>query len=951
MSKLFILTLVVFLNTAFSQVVSTEPPFATRNDSIVVIFNAAEGDAGLKGYNGADVYAHTGVTIEGEGIWKYVIADWPVNLNKAKLSKIGTDLWELVIGNPYQYYSVPAGKKITQLSFVFRNSDGSVTGRAVGGADIFLDLFEPGLTMTLDEPTLNLSFGDSRRSPIFTTNPLAIRSIAATLGTQILFHDLYQNNVLVASTEKDTLEYTYLPFSDSGMQIFKIVGTDTSGVKDSLEFAVMVTPDAIQQTRPQGIENGINYIDENTVILSLFAPYKSNVFLLGDFNDWLVDEKYMMKKDQIDGDNIYWWIQLDSLMTQTEYAFQYLVDGELRIADPYTEKVLDPWNDKWISSETYPALKPYPAGKTDKPTAILQTGLQEYQWQTQNYVAPKKDELIVYELLVRDFVAKHDYKTLIDTLDYLQNLGINAIELMPVNEFEGNESWGYNPSFYFALDKYYGTRESFKTFVDSCHARGIAVLIDLVFNHSSGQSPFVQLYLDYYGADEIVMQVPNPWFNRQSPNQTFKWDADFNHESKYVKELIDRVTQYWLTEYKVDGFRFDFTKGFTNVSGDGGAYDASRISILKRMTDAIWAVNPNAYVTIEHLTANSEEKELADYGLQLWGNMNYNYNEATMGYNESGKSDFSWGYYKERGWAEPNLVTYMESHDEERLMFKNLTYGNSNGNYNVKELSTALQRIKMANTFFLTLPGPKMMWMGGELGYEISIDDGGRVSNKPFKWNYLQDTDRKNLYNTYAELLKLRKNVSAFRDPNATVDLAVSGKNKRIKISDGNINISIVGNFDVVASEINPSFHNTGMWYDYFSGDSLDVVNATDPIALAPGEFHIYTDIKLDSPDDDPVTALEEVGLNLPRKFELGQNYPNPFNPVTAIRYSLASASYVQIIIFDIQGRRVKTLVNKKQNPGNYMVNFSGVNLSSGTYFYTFQAGSFVKTRKMVLIK
>jgi len=160
-----------------------------------------------------------------------------------------------------------------------------------------------------------------------------------------------------------------------------------------------------------------------------------------------------------------------------------------------------------------------------------------------------------------------------------------------------------------------------------------------------------------------------------SPNQAYSWGYDFNHESQHTKDFVDRVNAYWLDSFRVDGFRFDFTKGFTNNAGDGWAYDASRIAILKRMADAIWALNSDAYVILEHLTANSEESDLSKYGMLLWGNMNHSYNQATMGYEN--ESDFSRIYYKKRSWTEPGLVGYMESHDEERLMFKNLEYGAS----------------------------------------------------------------------------------------------------------------------------------------------------------------------------------------------------------------------------------------------------------------------------------
>ena len=120
-------------------------------------------------------------------------------------------------------------------------------------------------------------------------------------------------------------------------------------------------------------------------------------------------------------------------------------------------------------------------------------------WNITNFSPPAKEDLVVYELLVRDFVKTHSYKTIQDTLDYLQRLGVNAIELMPINEFENNLSWGYNPSYHMALDKYYGSPERFKSLVDEAHKRGIAIILDVVFNHAFGQSPLCSLYWDAAG--------------------------------------------------------------------------------------------------------------------------------------------------------------------------------------------------------------------------------------------------------------------------------------------------------------------------------------------------------------------------------------------------------------------------------------------------------------------
>ena len=103
---------------------------------------------------------------------------------------------------------------------------------------------------------------------------------------------------------------------------------------------------------------------------------------------------------------------------------------------------------------------------------------------------------MVYEVLIRDFDANRNYQDLINKIDYFKNLKINAIELMPVMEFEGNESWGYNTSFHMALDKFYGTGDKLKEFIDLCHQNGIAVILDVALNHAFGRNPMVRMWMN-----------------------------------------------------------------------------------------------------------------------------------------------------------------------------------------------------------------------------------------------------------------------------------------------------------------------------------------------------------------------------------------------------------------------------------------------------------------------
>ncbi len=933
---------------------SWEPEQVFTGDTLTIYFDASQ-SAEMPNSN-ATMVLHWGVNETGSGNWQAPDSStWPGGTvlsgvaARSPMNKVGATLWQI---------KIKTNSTISTLHFVFNNGTPSNYGENWAhsdgaGANWNIDLFQGALTALFLKPQVNNAFSDPRRSPLFigADDTVAIEGSAVISGVTIDSLALFvENRKILLETVRDTLSYTFNA-ADYGRGMFPIqlVVYASSGETDTARFYYMIDPQAAEKNPPAGVRAGINYWDDGRVTLALFAPYKEHVFVIGEFNNWFVDTLYLMNKYSPTADSTLWWLTIDGLTAQKEYAFQYLVNGTLRIADPYTEKVLNPWDDPWIDESTYPNLKAYPSGKTDEIVSVLQTEQTEYAWQATDYQPPAKEELIIYELLIRDFVTAHDYKTLIDTLDYLENLGINAIELMPVNEFEGNESWGYNPAFYFAPDKYYGPAEDLKAFVDACHQRGIAVIVDMVLNHCFGQSPFVQLYLDHYGSNEIIMKIPNPWFNQSSPNQTYRWGADFNHQSPATQKLVDRVNSYWLTEFNVDGFRFDFTKGFTNTPGDGGGYDASRISILERMADKLWEVNPLAYVILEHFAENSEERELSNYGMMVWGNSNYNYNEATMGWNNN--SDFSWGFYKTRGWSKPGLVTYMESNDEERLMYKNLEYGNSDGSYDIKNVSIALNRQKLAGAFFFTLPGPKMIWQFGELGYDFSIDYNGRVGNKPIRWDYMENGERKKLYKTWAALLKLRRETATFKNSNSIVSLAVSGAGKRISIINSAMSASIVGNFGVTATSVNPNFNTTGTWYDYFSGDSMVVINKTEPIPLEPGAFHIYTNKKLQTPEKGLLTGLKTDKPELPLQFSLGQNYPNPFNPETVIHYELPQAEYVELSVYNLLGQKVQTLVSRNRQAGHHSVTLKAFGMASGLYIYQIKAGHFVQTRKMILLR
>ncbi len=945
--KLSIFVIFVFaIQYSFAQVVTTVPAFPTENDSIIVYFDATKGDAGLKGYTG-DVYAHTGVITNlstSNSDWKYVMAAWAVNYPDIKLTRDSIDHYHLVIGNPRVYYSnnhqslgsIPPTEHILKLAFVFRNATGSVTGRDIGGADIFAPLFTKGLNVKIVSPV----------APYFVNLNDSVNVEVSSSSAKSV--SIFVNNSLTAQTSSSDTTFK-VKATTTGETWIKAVAVDSNNnsIADSSYF--VVNPKITVQDEPTGIVDGINYISNSSVILSLYAPQKNNVYVIGDFNNWVINPKYYMKKT-LDGNR--WWIEIDSLTSQKEYIFQYLVDGTIRIADPYSEKISDPDNDKYISDSTYPNLIQYPYGKTTQIASVLETGQNPYQWHDSSFVPPAKTNLVIYELLIRDFLATHDYKTLADTLSYFKRLGINAIELMPIMNFEGNLSWGYNPNFFDAPDKYYGPKDDLKKFIDMAHQDSIAVILDIPFNDAFGSCPLVRLYWD------PINNIPaanNPWFN-QYPTHPYNVGYDFNHTSAATHYFVDATTKFWLTQYHADGFRFDLAGGYTQTYNPNNAaawqsYDASRIANEQRIADAIWAVKPKAYVILEEFVASNEEQVVADSGMMVWDNMSSAYEQAAMGWATNPSWDFSGISYKQWGWSVPGLVGYMESHDEERLMYKNLNYGNASGSYNIKDTATALDRIKLCDAFFYTIPGPKMLWEFQELGYDYSINYNGRTGNKPIRWDYYDDPERLSLYKTTAALIHMKTEIPAFKSNGYSTNL--SGAVKQITIYDNSTSVTVIGNFDVVSHTATP-FTSSGTWYDYFTGSPLSATSSTT-LNLAPGEFHIYTTTQYPVPDTSVVTGIMDNHSNQIKTFELGQNYPNPFNPSTIINYQLPKSGLVNLKIYDVLGREIETLVNKEEPAGSYTVQFNstakGISLPSGIYFYRLQSGSYIETKKMILMK
>jgi glycosidase len=849
------------LSVSAQRLLSWTPEFPTDGGNITFTIDCTKGNQGLLNYQGgasADVYVHIGVNTNlstNPSDWKYVkFANFNAATPEAKATVLGNNKYSFTITNIRAFFGVPAGETINKINCIFRSGNGSLKQVNSDGSDMYIPMYTAGQFAT----RFNLPPSEPRFIPF--VEPINV-SVGGTVTTQAVSSapsnmTLKLNGNTVASAASTTVINSVITIpTNCDQKITVEANNGTVTVKDSIQFTI---PQAtVVAPLPSGAIEGINYNPNNTAAtFVLFAPNKTSVSMIGDFNNWLPNCASSMNKT---ADGNYWWTTLTGLIPGQEYRFQYLVDNNIRIPDPYCQKILDPFNDQFINTTTYPNLIPYPVGLTSDLVGVFQTAEPQYTWTTTNYIKPDKRNLMIYELLIRDFTAEHSYQSLMDSIQYFKNLGINAIELMPVNEFDGNESWGYNPAFFFAPDKYYGTKNKLKQFIDLCHANGIAVLLDVVYNHCTGAAPQAKMY---WNSATNQPTADNPWLNVTAPHPYSVFN-DFNHTKEATKYLVNRSIKFWLDEYRIDGYRFDLGKGFTQTVTNTSTvenFDASRVAILNNYYDSTVLNHPTAYMILEFLAGNSpssEEQAYANKGWMLWGNINTRYNQNTMAY--ASNSNLSSVVYNssERAFSNPALVGYMESHDEERLMFRNITNGNSNANYNTRNINTALRQAEAAASVFFTIPGPKMVWQFGERGYDVSLFFGGsNVANKPPRWEYMLVPERRRLYDSYKKMMDLRlQNPAIFNNTTFTYDLNDGGGLfRRFQIADpaaSGQKVTVIANLDLVPQTRTITFQSAGDWTNYLTngtgtgingatGSTFTLTNTSQSIVLQPGEYHIY---------------------------------------------------------------------------------------------------------------
>ncbi|WP_274475068.1 alpha-amylase family glycosyl hydrolase [Mangrovimonas aestuarii] len=947
MKKTLLLFLILLSAHATWSQVTIVPSTFSVDQSITITVDINSTATNCNGLNNpTEVYMHSGIGDDSNPWGFSVVGNWGQDNGVGEMTNNGDGTWSITLV-PETYYSLNASQasSATKIGMVFRNGDGSQELKDNGCSDFFFNVgsFQVSLSSPEENSTTILSSGGSLSISATNTNGTANYNLKAN-GSSL-------------NTQNNTSSFSFTHTNITSNQNYELEVTQ-NGETLTKSFSVLINPGTISQTLPTNMVNGINYdeTDATKATLVLDAPFKDFVYVAGSFNNYEPTSAYAMKKDSSNG---MFWLELTGLTPGEVYTYQYWVADQtpisnspvlVKTADPFSTLVLSPFDDPYISASAYPNLPTYPNGQ-EREVTVLQTNQTPYNWQVTDFVKPDKEDLVVYELLIRDFDENRNFQDLIDRIDYFKNLNINAIELMPIMEFEGNESWGYNTAFHMALDKFYGTENKLKEFIDLCHQNGIAVILDIALNHAFGRNPMVRMWMsdpDNDGWGDPSLE--NPYFN-QFARHSYNVGSDFNHQQERTQYYVERVLQHWIEEFKVDGFRWDLTKGFTQnctASNESctNSYQQDRVDILKQYADYQWSLDTDSYIIFEHLGTDTEEQQWANYrlnedkGIMMWGKMTDPYNQLTMGY--SSGSNINHMGHESHGFTEKRLIGYAESHDEERLMYKNIQYGNSSGGYDVQDLNTALSRMSALGAVSLTIPGPKMIWHFGDLGMDNSIftctdgtvnDQNGsngdcKLSTKPQpQWteNWLTNTNRNQIYNDWSRMIALKTNRDVFKGDYTIVSGTLTPK---IYVFDDTLpsselkNVVIISNFDVTTQNINPNFPYTGTWYDLMDdtgATSINVSSTTATISLAPGEFKIYGNQSVQSLS---IKDISETNIIL---------YPNPTSDGFYINTDVSSVK-----VYDITGKMIKKFNEKPYSinhlfqlgnyePGMYIIQIQGL--------------------------
>ncbi|MCU0544337.1 MAG: alpha-amylase family glycosyl hydrolase [Oscillatoriaceae cyanobacterium Prado104] len=535
---------------------------------------------------------------------------------------------------------------------------------------------------------------------------------------------------------------------------------------------------------------------------NLFAPYNEGAALIGSFSNW---EEIPMQK----GEDGYFRTKVD--LEDGVYQYKFKVrskswflepDAWVEIVDPYATDIDDP---------------------TQNGTIRIKDGdriVDTYVWQHDDKPLPTDRELVIYEMHVADFSggeadphARGKYEHVVEKLDYLVELGVNAIELMPLKEYPGDYSWGYNPRYFFAAESSYGTTEGLKKLIDECHARGIRIIIDGIYNHSEASSPLTQIDHDY-------------WYHHAPRDPDNNWGPEFNYElydeklgTYPARKFIGDTVRYWIQEFHIDGIRFDAARQIAN-------YDFMHWIVQEAKN----AAGPKPFYTVaEHIPETTSITNIDGPMDGCWHDSFYHcILEHICG------DTFDLERLKEvidckrQGFlGATNVVNYLSNHDHDRVMTEL-------GNRGILD-EAAFKRAKLGAVLLMTAVGVPLIWMGEEFGeYK-----GKTIEQAKIDWTVLANDSNKNLWEYYKGLIHLRKNNQALYTEN--IDFFHEDPDSKVfaytRWNDEGSRVVVVANLsdNYLAGYSVPHFPANGTWHEW-TGD-YDVESGDDNILIDLPEY------------------------------------------------------------------------------------------------------------------
>ncbi|BAU62825.1 putative alpha-glucanotransferase [Stanieria sp. NIES-3757] len=543
----------------------------------------------------------------------------------------------------------------------------------------------------------------------------------------------------------------------------------------------------------------------SSIEFKLFAPYNEKATISGSFKDW---EEIPMTKTE-DG-YFRTTIELEDGIYQYKFRLQskswFLEPNQwVYISDPYATE---------IDNATQNTVIRIKEGKRI---------VDDYIWQDHDQLLPNNDELIIYELFVSGFSGgegdgkkRGNFQDLIEKLDYLCELGINAIELLPVQEYPGDDNWGYTPRYFFAIESSYGKSEDLKCLIDECHSRGIRVIMDSILNHSDADSPLTQIDYDY-------------WFHHSARDPDNSWGPEFNYEHydenldvKPAWQFSGDAVHFWVEEYRIDGIRYDAARQIAN-------YDF--MSWIAEQAKKAASMKPFFNIA-EHIP---ETPDLVGFDRPMDSCWHESFYQQVLKHICGDHFDLE--ALKEvldcrrQGYPDgSNVINYLTNHDRKYPMA-------DLGDRGIFE-AEAFKRAKLGAVLLMTTPGIPMIWMGSEFG-EFQLQREAKID-----WTLLANELNQNLFDYYKGLIALRKSNHALRTSN--IDFFWEDSENKVlaynRWNDEGSRVVVVTNFsdNFLEDYQLPRFPATGTWHEWTTNYDLEAEEAGLKLNLGGYEAQVF---------------------------------------------------------------------------------------------------------------